>query len=72
MNGHDAVEEAEANHFAMCLLMPREFVVREVQAMGGIDVGDDQAIAALARKFGVQQTVMAMRLGQLWPVGPRA
>jgi len=61
----DAIEDAEANHFAMCLLMPRAFVEQEVRAMGGVDVADDAQMRVLARRFGVPVTLMAMRLGQL-------
>lgn len=59
------MEDREANCFAMCLLMPAEFVRREVQAMGGIDIEDEKAMAKLAKKFGVSVPLMALRLGQI-------
>jgi Zn-dependent peptidase ImmA (M78 family) len=58
--------DAEANHFAMCLLMPEDWVRREVKRMGGnIDIGDDKAMKKLADKFKVSVTVMTLRLGQI-------
>jgi Zn-dependent peptidase ImmA (M78 family) len=59
------VDEAEATHFAMCLLMPRDMVHLEVRRMGGIDVEDGRAMAILARKFRVSPTLMAIRIGWL-------
>jgi Zn-dependent peptidase ImmA (M78 family) len=60
-------QDAEANHFAMCLLMPKNLVFKEVQKMGGIDLCDDAPLKELAKKFGVSVAMMAVRLGQLYP-----
>lgn len=63
------VEDTEANYFAMCLLMPAEVVKKEVRAMGGVDLANDDNLRALARRFGVSMTAMAMRIAQLkWGV----
>lgn len=60
------VIEAEANRFAVSLLMPADMVRLEVRKLGGIDIEDDRKkIAGLARKFGVSVQLMTMRLGQL-------
>ncbi len=68
----DPVEENEANYFAMCLLMPEEFVRAEVRKMGGFDIEDDRAMSALASKFGVSVTLMTLRLGQImWKTSTR-
>ena len=56
-------QEEEANYFARCLLVPREFLLRDIAAMGGqIDISDDDALKSLAKKYGVSLGVMAMRL----------
>lgn len=57
-----AAMEAEANAFAMELLMPFDWVVRDCQ---GLDVSDERAVAKLASKYKVAPTVMAMRIGQV-------
>jgi Zn-dependent peptidase ImmA (M78 family) len=67
--GDDPVIEIEANHFAMCLLMPEDMVRSEVRKMGGIDIADDRDFAVLAKKFQVNTCLMAMRLGQLMQSG---
>lgn len=59
------LEEREANQFAMELLMPSEWVRREIRKLGGIDLCDDKKIQKLAKMFGVPQTIMAIRLGQI-------
>ena len=59
------VDEAEATHFAMCLLMPRDMVSLEVRRMGGVDVEDGRAMAKLAQRFRVSPTLMAVRIGWL-------
>lgn len=56
--------EAEANQFAMALLMPGEMVRQEIEKMGGVDLlGDD--IEQLADTFRVTPELMAMRIEQL-------
>lgn len=58
--------EREANQFAMCLLMPEELVRKELKRMGGIDLADPNATKDLARRFQVSETMMAMRIGQIY------
>lgn len=60
------IMEKEANYFAMCLLMPEEWLRKD---MVGLDITDDVAIARLAKKYKVPISVMAMRIGQLIPNG---
>lgn len=61
----DPVEDAEANHFAMCLLMPADMLRLDIRAMGGVDIEDGKAIAKLASKYRVSLTLMAVRIGWL-------
>lgn len=64
----EAEQEAdqEANQFAMALLMPEEWVRKEVRKIGPIDLCDDQKLKALANKFQVPLTLMAIRIGQIY------
>lgn len=57
--------DAEANAFAMELLMPEKFLRRDVATLGGIDIEDDEKVTRLARKYKVSVQVMTLRLGQL-------
>lgn len=58
--GTDALE-VEANAFAAELLMPRDLLVAALDG-GGIDMDDDAAVEALARKFRVSASAMRYRL----------
>lgn len=59
--------DLEASLFAMNLMMPEEFVRREVPwfAANGFDIVDDPAIKKLAEKFVVTEQLMLLRLVQL-------
>lgn len=59
------LKEAEANYFAMLLLMPDALLEQEIRAVGGIDIAgeDDKQLKLLAKKFKVSHMVMATRLG---------
>ena len=61
--GTDAME-IEANHFAACLLMPREFLEADPDAFL-VDVEDSTAVASLARIYGVSAHAMSLRLAGL-------
>ncbi len=58
------IEEREANLFAMELLMPRAFLLADIEKMGGVDIEDDAAMTKLAKRYKVSVTIMAIRLGQ--------
>jgi len=60
----DNISEAEANYFAMCLLMPAHLVKQEVKKIT-FDLTSDEALKQLAKTFDVSQTAMALRLAQL-------
>ena len=66
-------EDEEANYFAMCLLMPADFVEAEIKKCGLIDLTDERSpgLKKLARKFGVSEALMTIRLGQLGYYGNR-
>lgn len=57
-------EEVEANHFAACLLMPREFLEADPNAFL-VDAEDATAVSALARSYGVSSHAMGLRLAAL-------
>jgi Zn-dependent peptidase ImmA (M78 family) len=60
--------ENEANHFAMCLLMPESVVRKEAKKIGYIDLcaTEDENLKKLACKFHVSMALMAMRLQQIY------
>ncbi len=61
----DEQREHEANVFAMHLLVPSGMLRRELAKIGGIDIaGDGGDVKKLARKFGVSETLMAMRVAE--------
>lgn len=61
--GTDPIE-IEANYFAACLLMPREFLELDPEAFL-MDVEDATAVASLARTYGVSVHAMGLRLASL-------
>lgn len=56
--------EIEANTFAAELLMPRELLLPMLEGKS-VDLEDDEAIAALARRFRVSEAAMRFRLDSL-------
>jgi Zn-dependent peptidase ImmA (M78 family) len=54
--------EHEANIFAMELLMPFDFVVKDIQ---GLDLTDDQEIDKMANRYRVPRGVIAMRIADV-------
>ena len=65
MSDDGQIEEAEANAFAMELLMPEQFVRQEVRKFKSFDLCNSKHVAELAKKFQVPESIMAMRIGQL-------
>lgn len=57
--------EAEANQFAMELLMPADWLRADIKKMGGIDIEDESKVKKLARRYRVSNSIMALRIGQL-------
>jgi Zn-dependent peptidase ImmA (M78 family) len=62
---YDTDIEAEANYFAMCLLMPEDILRREIALIGPVSLVDDEQTAKLAKKFGVSITLLMYRLANL-------
>ena len=60
--------EIEANAFAAELLMPTEFL-KSALAGRSVDLEDDKAVGALARRFRVSDAAMRYRLSSLWDSG---
>lgn len=61
----DTQQEQEANYFAMHLLVPSNQLRAELERIGGMDLSsDDGALKKLAKKFGVNEAVMAFRIGE--------
>jgi Zn-dependent peptidase ImmA (M78 family) len=58
-------DEMEANRFAAELLMPRHFLEADVAALGLVCADDDKTIMRLAKRYGVSQQAMAIRLKTL-------
>ena len=54
--------EAEANAFAMELLMPFDWIVRDA---ANLDLDDEAAVARLAKRYRVSTTTMAIRIGEV-------
>lgn len=57
-------QEAEANAFAIELLMPREILLKDIAKMApkGIDLESDPVIAKLAKRYQVSEQLMTVRL----------
>jgi Zn-dependent peptidase ImmA (M78 family) len=57
--------EQEANAFAAALLMPKEFLIREMQKEKYADVAENQLIEELAKVFAVSVPAMTYRFADL-------
>jgi Zn-dependent peptidase ImmA (M78 family) len=57
--------EQEANFFAASILMPKEFLDRDLQGAEFVDFFDDESLRNLAKKYGVSTQALAIRLKTL-------
>lgn len=57
--------EREANFFAASLLMPREFIEKDLMVVESVDLFDDGLLRNLARKYGVSTQALVNRLKNL-------
>jgi len=57
--------EREANFFAASLLMPKDFIKRELEQIEFVDLLDDDFLRKLAEKFGVSSQALVNRLKNL-------
>lgn len=62
MNERDKWEENEASYFARCLLIPEDLLEIEVKKISLTQEG----IKTLADNFGVESSLMALRIGELF------
>lgn len=65
MTRAEEVMEREANIFAVELLMPFEWLVADLHKLGGIDVENDPRIKGLAKRYGVSEQIMTVRIAQM-------
>lgn len=56
-------EEAEANYFAMCLLMPERLLRADFEQHRGEEL--EPLVKALAERYRVSEAHLSLRLGQL-------
>jgi Zn-dependent peptidase ImmA (M78 family) len=59
------VDEKEANLFAAELLMPKEFIERDLQDIEAVDLMEERTIKSLAEKYQVSAHAFAFRLAYL-------
>lgn len=57
--------EAEANAFALCILIPGDMLKDEVDKIGGLDLTSDADFKMLCDKFQVSQTAMMVRMSMM-------
>jgi Zn-dependent peptidase ImmA (M78 family) len=58
-------EEREANQFAASLLMPRQFIARDLASQEFFDLFDEVPLRDMARKYGVSAQALVNRLKNL-------
>jgi len=58
-------QDREANYFAMCLLMPENFLRADVAEYRGAKIGFEDMVRTLAQKYQVEPERMTLRLAQL-------
>ncbi len=58
-------DEREANWFAAALLMPKQFIAKDLEAQGSIDLFDDSFLYNLARKYEVSTQALVNRFKNL-------
>jgi Zn-dependent peptidase ImmA (M78 family) len=59
------IDEMEANLFAAELLMPEDFLARDIAEMGSVDLNDEKALKGLAGQYKVSSQALAFRLAYL-------
>ena len=58
-------KEAEANYFAMHLLMPSDLLRKEIRNIKSFDMNNERHMADLAKRFQVSQAILGYRLAML-------
>lgn len=59
------LEEREANLFAAELLMPAQFLAKDVERIGAVDLLEEDVLRDLAEQYGVSTQAMTFRLAYL-------
>lgn len=59
------IQEAEASYFARCLLMPKNLILEEINTMPKFSLLDDLQVHILAKRFQVNDSMMAYRIGEI-------
>ncbi len=59
------VHEREANFFASALLMPQEFLEKDLRHLRNVETHNDTFIRTLARKYGVSSHALLLRISRL-------
>lgn len=61
-------QESEAFYMAMCLLLPKESFLREVNELGGLSIviADYDSKEILANKFRVEKGIIDLRIRELY------
>lgn len=67
MTDRERTQEAEANYFAICLLMPRQWVHTELDKLLDLNknMPEDEIVQRMAKRFQVSEVMMTMRLVEL-------
>jgi len=65
MNTNNLQTEQEANYFAMCLLMPEDWLRADLKGKMFFDTESDPAISVLAKRYQVSEQLMIIRLVQI-------
>lgn len=58
-------QELEANEFAKCLLMPKQFIDSDLFGQDAFDLDNDKRIHQMAKRYGVSTQLMMIRLKEL-------
>lgn len=58
-------DDAEANYFAMCLLVPEDLLRKAVKDRG-YDFTEDRDLILLSKQFAVPMGVMALRIAEIY------
>lgn len=70
--GPDEIHEAEANIFAVELLMPETWIAADMSSRRWpLDIEGDDTVPLMAKRYGVSQQLMTLRLDDLGYFGKR-
>ena len=58
-------QEREANLFASCLLMPQDFLERDLRHLKNVGAHNDTLVRTLAKKYGVSPQALLLRISGL-------